>query len=203
VDVATQEKVLRSATACFGHAGYAKTSIDTIAERAGVAKGTVYLYCKSKQDLFYQAVHRELRAWVAELSKHIDPRRPADELMMEMGASDAAFVERRALVRDLLYGMYHGQIPAMAAQFEELRALGLQHVIELLELGIRQGRFAADLDVEATARVLQDLQISGSLLVHRTGLPLPEVRRRQIAAFRLVMDGLRSRDPAPLTKASK
>jgi AcrR family transcriptional regulator len=193
VDPRTQEKVLGAAATCFGQSGYAKTSIDVIAERAGVAKGTVYLYCENKRDLFYQSVHRELRQWVAELSKHIDPRRPADQLMLEMGASDAAFMERRPLVRDLLSGMFHGQIPEMAEQFEALRALGLKHVTELLELGIRQKVFAPDLDVEATARVLQDLQISGTLLGHRTALALPEVRRRQLATFRLVMEGLRAR----------
>src|SRR5687767_5115358 len=95
----TQEKVLDSAATCFARQGYAKTSIDDVAARAGVGKGTVYLYCKSKQDLFYQSVHRELRQWVADLSNIIDHRRPADELMLEMGASDAAFLERRPLVR--------------------------------------------------------------------------------------------------------
>jgi AcrR family transcriptional regulator len=189
----TEEKVLASAVKCFTRRGFAKTSIDSIAAGAGVAKGTVYLHCESKQDLFYRSVHRELRRWVAELSTRIEPRRPADALMMEIGASDAAFLERRPLVRDLLFGMYHGQIPEMAEQFEELRALGLRHVVELLELGIRQGIFAADLDVHATARVLQDMQIAGTLLGHRTGLDAAEVRRRQVAAFRLVMEGLRAR----------
>ncbi len=197
VDPLTQEKVLGSAAACFGRGGYAKTSIDTIAERAGVAKGTVYLYCKSKQDLFYQSVHRELRQWVADLSKQIDPRRRADELMMEMGASDAAFMQKRPLVQDLLFGMFHGQLPEMAPQFEELRELGIKHVIELITLGIRQKIFDPDIDVEATARVLQDMQIAGTLLGRRTGLPtreaMPEVRRQQLAAFRLVMNGLRVR----------
>ena len=69
----TRERILESAARVFGRHGYAKTSIDSVAAQAGVGKGTVYLYCKSKQDLFYQSVHRELRRWVADLSQGIDP----------------------------------------------------------------------------------------------------------------------------------
>ena len=193
VEPSTQEKILDSAAACFGRWGYRKTSIDTVAEHAGVGKGTVYLYCESKQDLFYQSVHRELRQWIADLSKKIDPRRRADQLMVEIAALDLAFVERHPLVRDLLFGMFHGLLPEWAARFEELTELGQRHVRELIELGIRQGVFDADLDVDATARVLQDMQISGALLSHRTKRPASEVRRQQLAAVRLVMHGLKAR----------
>ena len=72
-------------------------------------------------------------------------------------------------------------------------ALGLRHVVELIELGIRQGVFANDIDVEATARVLQEMQLAGVLLGHRTNRSLTDVRRQQLAAVRLVMDGLKAR----------
>lgn len=193
MDTSTRERILDSAAECFARRGYKKTSIDSVAERAGVGKGTVYLYCQSKEDLFYQSVHRELRQWIADLSKRIDRRRPADELMVEMAASDLEFIERRPLVRDLLFGMYHGLLPQWAARFEELRSLGQRHVIELLELGIRQGVFADDIDVEATARVLQDMQIAGALLGHRAPKNRADVRRQQLAAVRLVMRGLKAR----------
>jgi AcrR family transcriptional regulator len=193
MEAVTQERILRSAAECFARFGFKKTSIDAVAERAGVAKGTVYLYCDSKEDLFYQSVHRELRTWVAELSKKIDPRRPANELIVELAASDLEFVEARPLVRDLLFGMYHGLLPDWADRFEELRALGQKHVVEVLELGIRQGVFAPDLDVAATARILQDMQVAGTLLGHRTKATHAEVRRQQLAAVRLVMKGLEVR----------
>lgn len=189
----TQERILRSAAECFTRWGYKKTSIDAVAERAGVGKGTVYLYCDSKEDLFYQCVHRELRQWIADLSKKIDPRRPANELMLEMAAADLDFVEKRPLVRDLLFGMFHGLLPNWADRFEELRTLGQRHVVEVLNLGIRQGVFDADLDVEATARVLQDMQIAGTLLGHRTRRSEHDIRREQVAAVRLVMKGLEAR----------
>jgi hypothetical protein len=118
---------------------------------------------------------------------------PADELMLRIGLADVAFVEKRPLVRDLLFGLLHGQLPDWSAELDELRQLGIRHVIERLQLGIRQGVFAPDLDVEATARILQDLHLSALLLQHRTREETERVRRHQAAAQRLVLKGLETR----------
>src|SRR5690348_5774943 len=46
------EAILTAAFSLFGHYGYRRTSIDDIAQEAGIAKGTVYLYFKSKDEIF-------------------------------------------------------------------------------------------------------------------------------------------------------
>jgi AcrR family transcriptional regulator len=189
----TQTAVLDAAVTCFAERGFKKTSIDAIASQAEVAKGTVYLYCESKEDLFYQAVHRELMAWSADLSRLLDPRRPAPEILVEMATRDAEFLAARPLTRDLLSGVLAGQLPEWRPQFDELQDLACRHAVELLHLGIRQGRFASDLDIEATARVLVDMQLAGALLGHRTGLDPDLVRRRQMATVRIVLQGLETR----------
>lgn len=189
----TRSAVLDSAGRCFARYGYRRTSMDTVAGEAHVAKGTVYLYCDNKQDLFSQVVERELRVWIDDLAALIDPERPANEILADMGQQDAAFVEQRPLVADLLAGVLDGELPALATRFAELRERGLRHVIDVLELGIRQGVFADDPDVPATARVLQDMQLTGALLGHRHDLPLRQVRRQQAASLRLVLRGLERR----------
>ncbi len=47
-----REQILEGAEAVFSEKGYAAARVDEIAEHAGVAKGTIYLYFSSKQDLF-------------------------------------------------------------------------------------------------------------------------------------------------------
>lgn len=47
--------ILDAAIACFTESGFAKTRIATIAKRAGVGKGTVYEYHRSKEDLLLAA----------------------------------------------------------------------------------------------------------------------------------------------------
>jgi AcrR family transcriptional regulator len=46
------EAILAAAQRQFGHYGYRRTAIDDIAQEAGIAKGTVYLYFKSKEEIF-------------------------------------------------------------------------------------------------------------------------------------------------------
>jgi TetR/AcrR family transcriptional regulator, fatty acid metabolism regulator protein len=189
----TEAAVLDSARRCFTRYGFKKTSMDNVASEARVAKGTVYLYCDNKHDLFYRAIEAELLAFGDELRTVVDPDRPADEILAELGRRDAAFVESHPLVADLLSGMVDGELPEFRDRFAALRKKSLEYVVEVLELGIQQGVFADDLDVRATARILREMQLAGSLLRHRTELPVSQVRRQQRAALRLVMKGLERR----------
>jgi len=51
-----RSELLTAARIVFGKKGFHDASIEEIAEMAEVAKGTVYLYYKSKKDLYLEAV---------------------------------------------------------------------------------------------------------------------------------------------------
>jgi AcrR family transcriptional regulator len=53
-------EILEAARRVFARAGFSGATVDEIAEEAGVAKGTVYLYFSSKQDLFRAALREGL-----------------------------------------------------------------------------------------------------------------------------------------------
>jgi len=55
---ARPEEIVAAALEAFAEHGYEGTRLDDVARRAGVTKGTIYLYFKSKEDLF-QAVVRQ------------------------------------------------------------------------------------------------------------------------------------------------
>lgn len=52
-------RILDAAAALIVRLGYGKTTIDDIARRAGIAKGTVYLHWKSRDALFVALLRRE------------------------------------------------------------------------------------------------------------------------------------------------
>jgi TetR/AcrR family fatty acid metabolism transcriptional regulator len=197
MELAKRESILHAATRAFAKAGFKKASIEEIAKDAGVAKGTVYLACESKEDLFYQSVHREVRAWVAEIATLLDRRVAADDLLVRITAASIDQLDRHPLVRDLLLGHYHGQLPGWSERLEELRELCSHNGIEILKLGVKQGRFRADLDVEETAMLLQDMHITGLMWALRLKLPAKELaarfERRAAAGLALILDGLRPR----------
>jgi len=53
-------EILSAALASFAERGFAATRLDDVAERAGVTKGTLYLYFRSKEELFKAVVRQEL-----------------------------------------------------------------------------------------------------------------------------------------------
>lgn len=59
-----ERQMLDAAVAGFARHGYQAASMDEIAEDAGVSKPLVYLYLKSKEDLFTACIRRERAALV-------------------------------------------------------------------------------------------------------------------------------------------
>ncbi len=199
MEAAKRESILSEACKCFAKLGFQKASVDDIARRAGVGKGTVYLAAASKKDLFYEVLLREVRDWNASLQKRIDPRRPADQLLTELALSSLATMDERPLVRELLMGGHHEVLPELKDRFDELRSIGMKPIVEVLEIGIEQGRFRPDLDVDEVARILLDLHTATVMfVVGRVSDPL-RLARRTKSAFDLVLRGLTLH--APPTKA--
>ncbi len=62
------QQILDAAERVFGEYGFAQARIETIAEHAGVAKGTVYLYFKGKDDLYASLVEDRVEQFAAMIS---------------------------------------------------------------------------------------------------------------------------------------
>lgn len=58
--------ILDAARTVFSRKAYAEAAVDDVAEQARIAKGTLYLYFKSKEDLYLAALLSDLRAMSAD-----------------------------------------------------------------------------------------------------------------------------------------
>jgi len=65
-------QILDAAQQVFARRGFASASMDEIAQSAGVAKGTLYLYYRSKQDLYRASLREGLVALCEELEREVD-----------------------------------------------------------------------------------------------------------------------------------
>jgi AcrR family transcriptional regulator len=59
---ARPEEIIEAAIEVFGERGFARTKLDDVARRAGVSKGTLYLYFDSKDALFRAMMKQRLEA---------------------------------------------------------------------------------------------------------------------------------------------
>lgn len=73
---AKREAILAAALAEFSERGFANARLSAVAERAGVAKGTLYLYFAGKEDLFAGVVRESLPFVERDLPAAEDARSP-------------------------------------------------------------------------------------------------------------------------------
>lgn len=73
-DVVTEfrrAEILAAARRVFASRGFHNSTIDDVAESAGIAKGTVYLYYESKHDLYWAALKAGIVAMVEEAEREM------------------------------------------------------------------------------------------------------------------------------------
>lgn len=65
-------EITEAALAAFAEKGYAATRVEEVAKRAGVSKGLLYLYFKTKEDLFKAVIRSFLSPRIESLIENIE-----------------------------------------------------------------------------------------------------------------------------------
>src|SRR5258708_29922178 len=82
---ARPSEILSAALACFAERGFAATRLDDVARRAGVTKGTLYLYFRNKEELFEPVVRQSLVPYIAGLEAVVgEAKEPASVLLKRL-----------------------------------------------------------------------------------------------------------------------
>jgi AcrR family transcriptional regulator len=132
---ARAHRILDAAAALILRWGYNKTTIDDVARQAGVAKGTIYLHWKTREDLFAALMRRERLALAEDLKQRLEQDPTGATLHGLLKQSALALIQRpllkATLVRDLdvLGKLAHGE-HSSAAYTERLA--GLKTYLEFL-----------------------------------------------------------------------
>lgn len=86
--VRTSERLLKSALKIFVRDGYARASIDTIAEDAGYSKGAVYSNFAGKEGLFLAILKQKFETEIAGMKALAASQGSAEDLLMAMQQSN-------------------------------------------------------------------------------------------------------------------
>jgi len=153
---ARPKELLASAIELFVERGFASPRLEDVARRAGVSKGTLYLYYANKEDLFKAVVRQTILPMIddAETSVAEFDGNSAELLRqvilswwVRIGATKASGISKLILAEA-------DNFPEMARFYqEEVMARGMRMISNMLERGIRRGEFRA-IDVPQTAQVL-------------------------------------------------
>ncbi|WP_114393055.1 TetR/AcrR family transcriptional regulator [Oleisolibacter albus] len=148
-------EVLAAALDCFAVTGFAATRMEDIAARAGVSKGTVYLYYPSKQAIFEALVQNSLVPRIAQIETALAafPGSATDRLRLFASVLGNTIAEPRLVAIPKLVMAEAGNFPDMARFYRrEVVGRGLALVGGILRQGVEAGEFRP-LDPAITARL--------------------------------------------------
>lgn len=182
-----REEILASAARLFAETGYHATTIDDVAERAGVAKGTVYWYFRSKKALFLAVLRSVSEIYRTELG------RAAEGIGSPLGRLEAALRATFTLTATSpeVYDLYFQRVVDADEGFAGERERIHEHLREdlraLLEEAVRAGEVRDD-DLETLARMVMGAAESGAAVAAARG---NDDGARE-TAVRFIIEGLRS-----------
>lgn len=140
------QEITAAAFAAFAENGYAATRVDDVAKRAGVSKGLLYLYFKTKEELFKAVIRSVVARRVDRLLDAIENtdlsaedfiRGPLLKTLKKIPGSPIAVVVRLLIAE----GPRHPDLVDYYWQHVVSKALG--GLTRLLERGEKSGEFRA------------------------------------------------------------
>lgn len=153
------DRILDAAAALMLRWGYNKTTIDDIARTAGVAKGTIYLHWKTREDLFLALMEREYARLVHDIQQRIasDPDGGTLQALIKhsMLATLKSPLMKAVLLRDNdLIGEWIRREYASATYNQQIA-----QPLALLELYRSRGVLRDDIDVRKMVYMLDAITI--------------------------------------------
>jgi AcrR family transcriptional regulator len=138
------QEITEAALAAFAEKGYAATRVDEVAKRAGVSKGLLYLYFKTKEELFKAVVRGLVMPRIDALTASIETsglsaeeflRGPFLDFVKTLPGSPIAIVIRLMIAE----GPKHPDL--VQFYWDNVVSRGLSTITALLDRGVRTGEF--------------------------------------------------------------
>ena len=139
-------ELLQAALELFVEKGYAATRAEEVATRAGVSKGTLFLYFSSKEDLFKAVIQSNLSRHFMAWNQEFDGFEGSSADMLAYGLTSWWTQIGSTLAGGItkLVMSEARNFPEIAAFYEREVVKPGQHLIErILQRGIDQGEFRA------------------------------------------------------------
>ncbi len=137
-------EITEAAFETFAEKGYASARVEEVAKRAGVSKGLLYLYFKTKEELFKAVIRSVVLPRVDALFAEIDReglsaeafmRGPLRIFLAQLPGSRVAVVIKLMLTE----GSRHPDL--VAFYWENVASRGLGAIRRLVERGVENGEF--------------------------------------------------------------
>jgi AcrR family transcriptional regulator len=148
-----KEKIIQAAVESFAQTGFDRTKMEDIAKRLGLSKGTIYLYFKSKEDLFlaiceyniHQGDKEDAGLFVRKEDVASDAEQIYDNIRRREQGNDRVMLEMVA---------ESARNPKLRKAMHELHVKVHDHVMQGVKNKVEEGFIRKDVDATSLAIAL-------------------------------------------------
>ncbi|MEG1584717.1 MAG: TetR/AcrR family transcriptional regulator [Anaerovorax sp.] len=146
-----RKKILDAAFKLFSEKGYDNTKIIDISAEAGIGKGTVYEYFKSKDSLFFQVFKDKIFSSYADISSIIEKEPTCKEklkaaIVFELESAHQFGNSKNMMpyvFGEIENGMLNGESNDFFSAMHQLMMKKFQIIYDIINQGITMGEFKA------------------------------------------------------------
>ncbi len=195
---ARPQEIVQAALEIFQERGFAGAKIDEIARRAGAAKGTIYNYFKTKDELFEAVVRENISPMFSAMDKLQDTWPDSSSellrfLIKKVYKELVGHPERRAIMKMLV--AEGDRFPHLCTFYYNEILIGARRLLqEIVQRGIETGEFR-DSIVAEEPQVLIGPALMATLwnMTFYRSAPI-DLEKFSDAHVDMILNGLRTRD---------
>jgi AcrR family transcriptional regulator len=163
----TREKLFQAAVTLIAEQGFSATTVDEIAEQAGVAKGTVYYNFASKSELFEELLRHGVELLTADLREAAKSTAAAGgghvDALDAMVRAGLVFIDRYPAFTRLYVAELWRTNRAWNSTLLIVRREAVAVVEDELRAGVEEGELSGDIDIPLTAAALVGMVLVAAL----------------------------------------
>ncbi|MGH3314177.1 MAG: TetR/AcrR family transcriptional regulator [Streptomyces sp.] len=163
----TREKLFLAAVTLIAEQGFSATTVEEIAERAGVAKGTVYYNFTSKNELFEELLRHGVELLTADLRQAAEATADAGggrvDALDAMVRAGLVFIDRYPAFTQLYVAELWRTNRTWNSTLMVVRAEAVAVVERELRAGVAEDELSAEIDIQLTAAALVGMVLVAAL----------------------------------------
>lgn len=191
VEAYRRQTICDAALHVMARDGLAGATMQAIAEQAGVAKGTLYLYYRSREDLLERAAERAFTELLNRLEAVLERPQPLAARLRELLRTKIAFFDEHQSFFRVYMATRHPEQHSEAARHRRRRrpqyARYLERLTAFFSLGVRSGEIRG---IDPSRLALFVAEGVAGLLLRRLSETSPDAEQEVDWLVDLLMHGL-------------
>ena len=162
--------ILKAARKLFFDKGFKNVTVESIAKKAELSKGSVYLYFKSKEDIYTQILLSDIDKFHKVIANLRQEGQSSSTMLMGLANIYADFfINDRELFRIMMNYMLNIDHMNLPEEIDRLIVKATNKTIDIIEeifmMGIRSGEFPPYIDLRQKRNAIWGL-LNGTISLH-------------------------------------